>query len=336
MTKIDIKDKKILYELDRNARQPLSEIAKKVGLSRESILYRLRKYLEEGIIRNYLSVINMAKLGFTHYKVYLKLQNLSEAEEKHMINYLAKNPFISWISSCDGGYSLIYAVKARNTIELNSIITQINNKFGKFIKSQDTTTIIDAHHFYRDYLIGNKATTERRIIWGGNPTEFQLDKINIEILDSISKDSRISAVDIADSLDVSADSILQRIKKLERAQIIEHYTIWPRVEKINRSYYKVLLSLQNVDEETEKKLIEYCLNDVNIIYVVKCLGQWQFELDIEVASLGEFRSLMRQFTNTFSKVVSGYSSLSIYEEYKYRFFEKEIMKIAKKESLFYL
>ena len=75
---LDKKDKRILYELDKNARQPLSEIAKKVQLKRESILYRLKKYLQEGLIRDYLTVIDMSKLGFTHYKIYLRLHNINE------------------------------------------------------------------------------------------------------------------------------------------------------------------------------------------------------------------------------------------------------------------
>lgn len=323
--KLDLKDKKILYELDRNARQPLSLIAKKVGLSRESVLYRQRKYIDNGIIRNYLSVINLAKLGFTHHKIYLKLHNISEQQEKEMISILVKNPFISWVASCDGGFSMIYAPKAKDILELNSIITDINNKFGRFIKSQDTATIIKAHHFYRDYLIGNKPTTERKIIWGGDTTESELDEINISILDAISENPRVSAVEIANKLKVSADSILQRIKKLEKSHILEHYMLWLRVEMAGRIYYKLLVTLHNFDENIEKKLIEYCLNNINIIYVVKCLGPWQFEMDIEVANIQEFRDLIRNFTNTFSEVVSEYTTLSIYDEYKYRFFEKEIM-----------
>ena len=90
MVQLDVKDRKILYELDKDARQPLSKIAKKIGLSRESILYRLKKFFKQGIIRNYLSVINMAKLGFTHHKIYVKLHNITEIQEKQMIDYFGE------------------------------------------------------------------------------------------------------------------------------------------------------------------------------------------------------------------------------------------------------
>ena len=92
MIKLDKKDKRILYELDKTARQALSKIANKVNLKRESIRYRLKKYLQEGLIRNYLTVIDTAKFGFIHYKIYTKLHNITEEQEKEFISYLVKNP----------------------------------------------------------------------------------------------------------------------------------------------------------------------------------------------------------------------------------------------------
>lgn len=324
LSKLDRKDKKILYELDKNSRQPLSIIAKKVNLSRESVLYRLNKYFQEGTIRNYLTIINMSKIGFTHYKIYIKLHNITEKQEEDFINYLKNNPFISWIASCDGTYSLIFGIKARSIIELSSILRIINNKYHNFIMEQEITTIINAQHFYRDYLIEQKENSEREIIWGGKKEEVNIDKQNIIILDELSKNSRINSVEIAGKLKISADSVIQRIKKLERAKIIEGYMLWPNVNKLRGVYYKVLITFHNLNEEVEKKLKNYCLKKSNVVYIVNSLGKWHFEMDIEVSNIEEFREIMRDFLNNFSDVISDYNVLNIYEEYKFRFFEKEL------------
>ena len=53
MADLDLKDRKILYELDFNARQTDSEIAKKVKLSREVVNYRISRLQKNGIIRNF-------------------------------------------------------------------------------------------------------------------------------------------------------------------------------------------------------------------------------------------------------------------------------------------
>ncbi len=324
--KLDKKDNQILYELDRNARQPLTWIAKKVRLKRESVLYRLKRYLKEGLIRNYLTVVDMTKLGFVHYKIYVKLHNITEKQEKEIIKDLCKNPFVSWVASCDGAYSLIFAIKARTMVEVRDVLKKISNRYWKFFKEQQISTIVSANHFYRDYLIDKKATTERKIEWGGESEKIKLDKVNIEILDSLCESSRISAVGISSKLNISVDAVIQRIKKLEKAHLIEHYMLWLDVGKLKGIFYKVLVKLHNLNNEKEKKLYSFCLENPSIVYIVNCLGDWQFEMDIELENVQEFRKLMRNFLNKFSEVVSDYSALNIYNEYKYRFFEKGIFK----------
>ena len=59
MTKLDLKDKKILYELDLNSRQSFHQIAKKVGLSKDSIIYRVNKLKQDGIIKQFHTVIDV-------------------------------------------------------------------------------------------------------------------------------------------------------------------------------------------------------------------------------------------------------------------------------------
>jgi Lrp/AsnC family leucine-responsive transcriptional regulator len=53
MTKIDLKDRKILYELDLDARQSLTQVGKKVGLKKDIVSYRIKRMQDEGIIKNF-------------------------------------------------------------------------------------------------------------------------------------------------------------------------------------------------------------------------------------------------------------------------------------------
>jgi Lrp/AsnC family transcriptional regulator for asnA, asnC and gidA len=57
------KDKMILEILQENARTPISQIAKKVGLSENGIRYRLEKLEKEGYIKNYAVLLNPKKFG---------------------------------------------------------------------------------------------------------------------------------------------------------------------------------------------------------------------------------------------------------------------------------
>ena len=50
--KLDLKDRKILYELDINSRQPFAAIAKKVGLSKQTVINRVKKLRGKARYRN--------------------------------------------------------------------------------------------------------------------------------------------------------------------------------------------------------------------------------------------------------------------------------------------
>ena len=52
MVKIDLKDRKILYHLDLDARQSLTQVGKKVGLKKDVVAYRVQRMQKDGIIKN--------------------------------------------------------------------------------------------------------------------------------------------------------------------------------------------------------------------------------------------------------------------------------------------
>ena len=57
--KLDLKDKKILRILSDNSRTPLTQIAKQVGLSRDSVEYRIKNYEKSGLIEGYRTLVNI-------------------------------------------------------------------------------------------------------------------------------------------------------------------------------------------------------------------------------------------------------------------------------------
>ena len=60
---IDIIDKKILEELQKNSSQPLSELSKKVGLSNTPCWNRIKKLEEEKIIKSKSIIIDNKKIN---------------------------------------------------------------------------------------------------------------------------------------------------------------------------------------------------------------------------------------------------------------------------------
>jgi len=54
-----------------------------------------------------------------------------------------------------------------------------------------------------------------------------------------------------------------------------------------------------------------------ITYTIKALGEWDYELNVEVANVGEFRALMMELTREFSDIVRQYYALPVSDIHKF-------------------
>ena len=81
---IDNIDKRILFELEKNARIPDTQLAKIVNKSKDTVRYRIKKLEEVGILIGYTTVIDYSKLGYSSVRVYFKFHNLSPEQQRKL------------------------------------------------------------------------------------------------------------------------------------------------------------------------------------------------------------------------------------------------------------
>ncbi|MCX6777676.1 MAG: winged helix-turn-helix transcriptional regulator, partial [Candidatus Micrarchaeota archaeon] len=71
---LDLRDRRILYELDVDARATLLRIAKRVGLSKDAVKYRIGNLVSSGAAKGFIAVIDTARLGYITFGVFLKFR----------------------------------------------------------------------------------------------------------------------------------------------------------------------------------------------------------------------------------------------------------------------
>ena len=88
--KLDLKDKKILFELDFHARMPYSQLAKKVGLSKQGAEYKVQNLIKKGVIKGFYPVINVPKMGYLYCRLALVVKNITPETDSDLIRDVAK------------------------------------------------------------------------------------------------------------------------------------------------------------------------------------------------------------------------------------------------------
>ena len=316
---LDIKDRKLLYELDRDARATYSDIARGASVSKQVARYRINALEKAGAINTYFSIIDVARLGYTIRKAFIKLQNADEKQETELLHWLEKNPEVVWLVSADGQYDIAFGMRSVNIEKYTEQLEELDNKFGHLFLERQIAPIVKGQYFYRDYLVGKEAGTERELAFGSVPLHPELDDKDWDILVELGKNARVQTIEIAKKIGLSADAVAKRLKKLEKTGAIRGNVLVLGNPALGQLHYKVLVRLKSVTQKRYSSLLTFCKLHPNIFYIVKTFGVWEFEIDMEVPNVPAFRKIMRELKEKFSDIIRDYSYMSIYKIHKYNF-----------------
>ena len=317
---LDVKDRKILCELDKNCRQSSRKIAKKTGLSKEVVNYRINRLAKENVITRFFAEVNTAKLGYMAFKVYLQFQNVNEAKEKEILEYLMGHPNMGWIAVCSGRWDMIAAFWARDVFEFSEMLSEFLNKFSGYVLSKEIITNLQYFIYNRKWLTND--TKPKISCIGGKPEKVKMDAKDFEILRFLTKNGREPIINIAKKLGLSDSLVIYRVRELVKKDVIAAFRIDVNKTKLNLEFCKAFIYLQNKTTEKENELIKFCALHPNITALTQCIGPWDIELEFESGSFEQFHRIMRDIKNRFPDLVRSYESVVISKESGIRYIPK--------------
>lgn len=320
--KLDLKDWKILNELDLNCRQSDSDIGKKVRLSKQVVNYRIKKLIDEGVITTFFPHIDISKLGYGAHKIYLQFRALTKEKEEEMWDYLIKQPTIVWAISCSGNWDLIFGIISKNIEEFDKTLTDFMNRYSEFILNRTITVFNKATLHHRKWLIKKE---QQPVYWlvGGKIEEIKIDETDKRILKILNEDARKPIVEIAEKANISSSLTIQRIKKLEQKGIIGSFRIGLDRKKLGMNYCKAFIYYQNKTTEKENQVLNYCYYLPNILGVSQSIGPWDLELEFEIKTYDDFHKIMKDIKNKFP-LIRNFDTVYIEKEYGKSFLPEKI------------
>lgn len=138
--KVDEVNWQILEELQKNARTPLTELAKKVGLSSPSVSERIQKLEEAGVINGYFASLNMENLGYT-LCVYISIR-IRFGMVKDFEKYVLTVPEISECHKLTGNECMLMKGFVKNPKHLENLNERLT-VYGELTTSLLLSTIVD-------------------------------------------------------------------------------------------------------------------------------------------------------------------------------------------------
>ena len=136
--KMDEIDRNILRLLQEDGRMSYSEIARRIGIPESTVRLRVKRLIEEGIIRKFAALINPFKAGYTI--VAFIAVDIEPNKIKRAVEELSKLPEVDVLGIATGAHDVLMQVTVRDLQELESFLIE---KLGKIdgIKSTETSIL---------------------------------------------------------------------------------------------------------------------------------------------------------------------------------------------------
>lgn len=272
MENIDLKDRKILYELDLNCRQSNTQIGKKVGLSRKVVEYRIKRMENDGVIKNYWTEFNTFKLGYNCYRIYIVYQDVDIDKKNEIIEYFA-NLSNAWaVMSVKGAIDLDVMLWVKDSYEFNQFWNKTLDRYGKYF-SESTISILSGGIAYKKtYLVSEETKEDNRVHFilrsGGKTVE--IDNIDFKIMNEIAVNSRIPLIELAKELRCSSQKVSSRINNLIEKGVI--LALRCSIDMSKLGFQNTVLDIYLKDHTQKNNLIQYMQNIPYIEYIIESIG----------------------------------------------------------------
>ncbi len=320
VARLTIKDKKILWLLENNARQSHSVIGKKVGLSRESVRYRIKQLEKKGVIQKYTVVTNVEQFGFINCHVFVTLSDPELRIRKDYIKSVSDLPFIRAIIKYDGVYDFEIALVAIDIHELEQNLACLFDVEGQHLGGQEIFLMTKTYLGNKSIIKGlpnNFTHLKRKTI-----KKIKVEKKDLDILSVIKDDATMPICTIAKKTKMTADVVSYRLKKMEQGGLIKEYVAAINYSALGQQVYTIMLKVRPLNHKVDAKLETFCNDHKDIIWAAKAIGKYNVIIYVSTDDPNGFHEVLHEIRMAFREKIIRYETLIAYKKYKFTYLPK--------------
>lgn len=212
---IDSTDLKLIAELESKPRQPNTETASKLGLSRSTVQARLQKLYDTKVIRTVAVADPMAVGNSTCVLIGI---NTSPGQMLAVADQLASHSRIQHLMLCIGRFDIIALALFRKRADfLNFLVNDIGTLSGV----NNIETMLTLKHVK---LMGPLLSDEDEYYPKQTPTT-NIDSLDVALIRELEADATQNTRYLAGKLGTSQSTVLRKMQKLQDDQVIRIMTL---------------------------------------------------------------------------------------------------------------
>jgi len=320
VAKIDMKDRRLLSEMDMDAKAPMKALARRCRLSRQVADYRLRRLREQGVAFGALTIFDSAVAGYKWYRVLLSLNKISVGQKGDLLGYLKNHRFVFWLGEVGGNWDIVVNFVCRDHFHFNSIFEEMMQKHGQFVKRHEILIYIDVHDMPRAYLLPTDSPRMEFYHAMKPNSSLVLDNVDKGIIRILGKDASASATYISEKIGASPQTVNARVAKMLLAKFILGFRLFINPSALGYQSHMVFFEMNRIEPESEKTFVNYLKGVPNVTFIVRHLGKWRIGLEIETRTQEEFQDIFVRIRTKFAGLIDGFESFPLFRDHVIDYF----------------
>lgn len=305
---MDLIDKKILCGLDTNCRVPISRLAKDLRINRNVAAYRIKNLEESGVIKDYICSVDLGKLGYKTYKIYLKSNSVTKEEEKKFIKETVSNPRVIYFIKTEGNFDYSISVAVKAVTELDDFIMNLKNNFNELIRDYSVSIVVFSRVFkLNKLLLGDEKKQIKFEKYSSKEEMISLDDSDKKILTVLSESANLPTIKIAEKTNLSLDVVKYRLKYLKEKLISSHRVLLD-LNKLKYYHYNLLLKI-NFSKKQQDHLVQWCAKKKEVLFITKRIGEYNFEINIAIEDIDQLNKFISKLKEEFQDPMESYTLL---------------------------
>lgn len=171
-------------------------------------------------------------------------------------------------------------------------------------------------NFQKKYLAEKKPHENIKAVLSTETNISELDELDKNILKQLSENSRTPLTELSRKTKTPFSTIRTRVKNLEKKKIISGYSLLLDVEKLNYHNYKLFVKTKNNSKKTADSIYSFANINENITYLMKTLGEYNYELRIEVETQEKYQDILKEIRSKFSESIEKLETNIVFKELK--------------------
>ena len=135
---------------------------------------------------------------------------------------------------------------------------------------------------------------------------IKIDKKDFLILKELTKNTKISSLELSKRIHLNQVTIKRKLKLLREQEILIIERAALNNSKLNQIHFKLLLYLNQKNDEDLKKIKQFLSTKPNLIYSVDEIGICDLDLELLFSSTNDLLNLIKEIQENFSDLIKGY------------------------------